>query len=236
MPASAGKPVVDVDAVGRSRVHPARAGKQARSHRRQLLVTGGSSPRARGRPAGAPITRPIKRVHPRARGAALAAQVGRISIRGSSPRARGSLWRRSAGSASGVHPRARGAALPRTVRVMSGVGSSPRARGSPSPEFPPEFPRGFIPARAGQPARAARSDAGLWVHPRARGAARPSSSCLGAGHAVHLRACGDSSWFLAFGVSSALFCARSEHTAAVARSAVLWGVAPPCCHRLWRDT
>ena len=53
---------------------------------------------------------------------------------------------------------------------------------------------------------------------------------------VHPRACGDSFWFPAFGVSSALFCARSEHTAAVARSAVLRRVAPPCCSRLWRDT
>ena len=204
----------------------------------------GSSPRARGSRgpslppaallgfiparAGKPLvgvrTAARHRVHPRSRGGDQATPM-------------------LAGSRAVVHPRVCGGhARGRCVWIIA-HGSSPRARGSLGRAVLRRRQRGFIPgfipARAGHPPSGAPLRTPSMVHPRARGAAHPSSSCFGPGMRavqVHLRACGDSSWFPAFGVSSAVFCARSEHTAAVARLAVLRRVAPPCCSRLWRDT
>ncbi len=134
-----------------------------RSHRRFIPARAGNAGLDEG-------NRSPRSVHPRACGERSCGRMGRVSQGGSSPRVRGTLWRRSgrgsrrrfiparAGNAippmvgllfAAVHPRACGERR-KVAAVRSRVpGSSPRVRGTPFPDTRIQFGNRFIPARAG---------------------------------------------------------------------------------------
>jgi len=189
IPAGAGNTSFSSSSLSRSAVHPRGRGE----HVRVLLLhycAHGSSPRARGThvlghllsldwrfiPAGAGNTPsgqsqfPFVTVHPRGRGEHWRRSCRSRSLRGSSPRARGTrlTLRRStaiprfipAGAGNTafsetspairpVHPRGRGEHASTYPTAWPGCGSSPRARGTPRGHRDEDRHDRFIPAGAG---------------------------------------------------------------------------------------
>ena len=140
-------------AIGRGGFIPVRAGVM-RSDRLRLPQF---IPARAGQPDQTPHPREVTRVHPRARGAALAGSTSLGPPSGSSPRARGQPRNRSGFRPFfWVHPRARGAALAICADDPFGDGSSPRVRGSWSSSCSSRDRTGFIPAGAGRRSPEAR--------------------------------------------------------------------------------
>ena len=135
-------------------------------------------------------------VHPRACGEQWVSIRSRAPSTGSSPRLRGTAWRRGfwinssrfipapAGNSKpvgrprpgeSVHPRACGEQAPRRKSAPSSDGSSPRLRGTAtSRRFPLRFVR-FIPAPAGNSWRSCPPSRWRSVHPRACGEQRTTN-------------------------------------------------------------
>ncbi len=174
------------------------------------VLRNGSSPRARGTrgagagppgrqrfiPACAGNTRAVRAavrprpVHPRVRGEHKAIARPRSVASGSSPRARGTLFKTRAAITSGrfipacagntyriilaiilppVHPRVRGEHFPCPHAHAKMIGSSPRARGTPIPTPRVYRPLRFIPACAGNTCLEVVLKRPQSVHPRVRG-------------------------------------------------------------------
>ncbi len=160
--------------------------------RSERVSPDGSIPAHAGQPEGQTIGSRLSRVDPRACGAALATAHAASSLRGRSPRMRGSPGRidpafRESGSipahagqppaspsptgCAGVDPRACGAATRGAVREVYVPGRSPRMRGSRWRDQRGSPRCGSIPAHAGQPGALASARPRCWVDPRACGAA-----------------------------------------------------------------
>ena len=129
-------------------VHPRERGEH-RNRRVPRLRQLGSSPRARGTPAGASRGRPEERFIP-----ASAGNTG-CPVRARVPHA--------------VHPRERGEHFGSAVHRATKIGSSPRARGTPLRELVRQDAHRFIPASAGNTRATAAPDRRRPVHPRERG-------------------------------------------------------------------
>ena len=175
------------------------------------LSTGGSSPRVRGSrrsiiaamttvgiiPAGAgltilpPLIPCIFRDHPRGCGAHILDIIDENTIKGSSPRVRGSrdqakiIWSEAGIIPAGAgltpsyprqkhatrdHPRGCGAHQREPFGDYQGSGSSPRVRGSLSTDFRSKTCKGIIPAGAGLTFAFGRGAASTGDHPRGCGA------------------------------------------------------------------
>ena len=169
IPAGAGNTCVSRAETWGGTVHPRGRGEHVKGLIEHNLMPG-SSPRARGTPrpcghahsvfrfipAGAGNTYkprqriPLAAVHPRGRGEHLGQGDRRQAGDGSSPRARGTLFRR-------------------VVVLCVRIGSSPRARGTLDDEWHKFFNNRFIPAGAGNTDSCGpRASAGP-VHPRGCG-------------------------------------------------------------------
>ena len=113
---------------------------------------GGSSPLARGLPAGRLASEAWSRIIP--------ARAGFTRTRLSAP------------TSSGDHPRSRGVYDERNSRMSGLKGSSPLARGLPEEDRGRHQGMGIIPARAGFTAGDPQLSAARWDHPRSRGVYR----------------------------------------------------------------
>ena len=132
----------------------------------------------------------LQAVHPRGRGEHMFTELLTAYMRGSSPRARGTLstramysarcWFIPAGAGNTVffhiqkrmpvvHPRGRGEHLILSMRPTFSGGSSPRARGTQVRRLRCRSKRRFIPAGAGNTVLEPRRVRVLAVHPRGRG-------------------------------------------------------------------
>ncbi len=159
----------------------------------QHLAEDRSIPACAGEPGGGRRRPPAEPVHPRVRGGATEKEAAKASLKGPSPRARGShlalphrrgrdgsipacagepCSRRSQATSAGVHPRVRGGAAVRAALLGPVFGPSPRARGSPVGGAAGVQPGRSIPACAGEPGPAAARRSAHAVHPRVRGGAR----------------------------------------------------------------
>ena len=211
IPAGAGKPARYRMLRDQRRVHPRGRGEAVVFDDDRQVIRG-PSPRARGSrapprcarsrrgsiPAGAGKPSPstlratLTRVHPRGRGEATRRRHRGATLRGPSPRARGSLrpapatrpapgsipagagkpgGRDAPGRLSRVHPRGRGEAARCRPAAGNRRGPSPRARGSRLLSADRRTARGSIPAGAGKPSYLLRSLVIHGVHPRGRGEA-----------------------------------------------------------------
>ena len=215
IPACAGKPRPPAPLPRARRVHPRVCG-EARPHRRQRWPSRGPSPRVRGSPiqarrwrqvggsipacAGKPSRRCLSAelagVHPRVCGEAFNAMVESATVKGPSPRVRGSLRsvcaasrsvglsvgsipacagkppRRAGRSVQGaVHPRVCGEAVSMNGTNFAIQGPSPRVRGSQPSPFTRTVPVGSIPACAGKPFSLLALQDYVGVHPRVCGEA-----------------------------------------------------------------
>ena len=167
------------------------------------LTAGQSSPRRflPARAGNAPLRSPIcsiSTVHPRACGERFKQTARPSPITGSSPRVRGTRFRRcqkppslrfiparagnaparGAGRGPGaVHPRACGERSNLRDSPSANAGSSPRVRGTPSNEQAQLSALRFIPARAGNACGGRRQQAAAAVHPRACGERRCMNAC-----------------------------------------------------------
>ena len=174
---------------------PDRGGSSPRARgtlnsRRGMSPTGGLIPASAGNSISSTRTRPWPWAHPRERGELRANPPRNRRLKGSSPRARGTLLLgqsypadgglipASAGNSSRrwgahrcrwAHPRERGELEGRVMARARRSGSSPRARGTPGMTGVSFRLRRLIPASAGNsgptPERFCRS----WAHPRERG-------------------------------------------------------------------
>ncbi len=119
-----------------------------------------------------------KTVHPRGRGEQVAPSARRISICGSSPRARGTVIpdpeRRGLGR---FIPAGAGNRCQDHKRAARPCGSSPRARGTGGGVFLVPFESRFIPAGAGNRTRNTILTKRTSVHPRGRGE-QDAAECL----------------------------------------------------------
>jgi len=155
-------------------------------------VGAGSIPARAGEPPSFCPCPSSSGVDPRACGGAAPLGCASGSVRGRSPRVRGSLGgghlgdvapgsiparagepqpQIRSGAGGGVDPRACGGARSLLHPAGRPEGRSPRVRGSPGPSGVAERNRGSIPARAGEPLSAAAPGAGSGVDPRACGGA-----------------------------------------------------------------
>ena len=109
----------------------------------------GPSPRGRGNPISAALTRDTE---------------GSIPAWAGKPRSR---WARTA--AARVHPRVGGETPASSTEFTSLKGPSPRGRGNPVGGHDGDGDSGSIPAWAGKPSGAVSSPSARWVHPRVGG-------------------------------------------------------------------
>ena len=209
IPARAGSTGVKPDTPTLTRAHPRSRGEHVRASATRVKRSG-SSPLARGAlgaddpigdevrliPARAGSTRPSSRrrrparAHPRSRGEHRSASCAAITLRGSSPLARGARPRRElpahvgrliparAGSTCGsaprthplaAHPRSRGEHGASWTTLSQQSGSSPLARGAHRPHPEEDVRPGLIPARAGSTGLRPRRPSRPRAHPRSRG-------------------------------------------------------------------
>ena len=166
---------------------------------RRHLRPGGSIPAHAGEPCAATRTDSSTGVYPRARGGATVSVNTCVTLKGLSPRTRGSQLRvqrlegrcgsipAHAGepcrpgrrsSSRGVYPRARGGAPDRDRGRFAALGLSPRTRGSHALEAWFDTFWRSIPAHAGEPRQGSPVARRSKVYPRARGGAVRSLSAL----------------------------------------------------------
>ena len=138
-------------------VHPRMRGERI-FNRAQKRGVAGSSPHARGTPAGCSVGRRSLRFIP-----ACAGNADLLHARSSSLT---------------VHPRMRGERWTSTVSRHSRIGSSPHARGTPAREARVHYQHRFIPACAGNASAGWTGRCASSVHPRMRGE-RMSSDSVG---------------------------------------------------------
>ena len=129
-------------------VHPRSRGEWTKTGRKRLL-TGGSSPLARGMALGSGEHGRLQRFIP--------------------ARAGNGIYRGAPVSPDPVHPRSRGEWCRRITRAACVSGSSPLARGMVHPLNVGVCPLRFIPARAGNGSCAMSEYRAKSVHPRSRG-------------------------------------------------------------------
>ena len=138
-------------------VHPRSRGEHFSSGKTKSHLDG-SSPLARGTPAGSARSRSGGRFIP--------ARAGNTS------------WSRSSSWSRSVHPRSRGEHTNPSGTVNNWNGSSPLARGTLCRSVALRCLRRFIPARAGNTRSARRRTCGCAVHPRSRGEHCPTPSAI----------------------------------------------------------
>ena len=167
-PLARGTPNLEVAEVACGGLIPARAGNTSREAKRH----------------------PGARAHPRSRGEHCGSWCFRLSVRGSSPLARGTpqlrytsqgtpglIPARAGNTASvcrgwrvmGAHPRSRGEHHSAMIARCTCLGSSPLARGTPSLSRSGTRSCGLIPARAGNTLGSQLRASGQGAHPRSRG-------------------------------------------------------------------
>ena len=148
IPARAGNTRAALNDLEEMGAHPRSRGEH-RLFRSFGFMRSGSSPLARGTPAGRPLTRAARGLIPARAGNTFACQSRRV---------RG--W---------AHPRSRGEHLPAASDAFATAGSSPLARGTPTDQILEQLPRGLIPARAGNTAIFWHYTGWTRAHPRSRG-------------------------------------------------------------------
>ncbi len=233
IPACAGNSFSAVVRGGRPPVHPRVRGEQPSTDCGTTDLDG-SSPRARGTvletphhshrqrfiPACAGNRRrtgwrwPRSTVHPRVRGEQFRGRSAQQPGRGSSPRARGTVFDSATGhdrhrfipacagnrcvpivvtSGKPVHPRVRGEQISSMLSLRERYGSSPRARGTGSPYGGLSVPTRFIPACAGNSWCRRPRPPTVPVHPRVRGEqmAMPASLPIMPGSSPRARGTGN---------------------------------------------
>ena len=137
----------------------------------------GSSPLARGLPAGVHAREAAELDHPRSRGVYQPGAGHAVSSPGSSPLARGlPTFHAHARKSEWDHPRSRGVYWPGPSPRSARPGSSPLARGLRLLKRPRVNIHRIIPARAGFTGKSVREDRPRPDHPRSRGVYAPARS------------------------------------------------------------
>ena len=176
IPACAGEPVKEANAMNMSGVYPRVCGGTG-SRPKRCCAPAGLSPRVRGNRAGTGWAgRRVDGLSPRVRGNPAAAGDS-ISSAGSIPACAGepctslpsmSVWP--------VYPRVCGGTQASQIGTGSSAGLSPRVRGNPTDANPYIRLRGSIPACAGEPAATGQTYSGGRVYPRVCGG---TANCFG---------------------------------------------------------